>query len=118
MADLRFKDYGPVAKAISIGIALHEGRYFGWINQFINLLVCIGFIGIAALGPVMWWKRKPKGKLGAPPFPKNFKMVKGVSVITIALGVFFPLVGMSLLLVFLLDWFILRRVPKVRAWIG
>lgn len=116
LADLRFKDYGLLAKMISIGIALHEGRYFGLFNQIMGLITCMGLIVITASGLLMWWKRKPSNKLGAPPLPKNFKMLKWVGVIVIAFGLFFPLVGVSLLFVLLLDRFFIRRVPIVKEW--
>jgi uncharacterized iron-regulated membrane protein len=118
LTDVRFNDYGLVAKAISIGIALHEGRYFGWVNQLLGLLVCLGIVGIAVTGFLMWWKRKPTGQLGAPSLPKNFRLDKGVGVIILALGILFPLVGLSLLLVLLLDWFVVRKIPAMKRWIG
>ncbi|MBN2909783.1 PepSY domain-containing protein [Polycladomyces sp. WAk] len=116
--DLRFNDYGPLAKAISIGIALHEGRYFGWINQLLGLITCVGLIGIAVMGLILWWKRRPQGKLGAPPRLHSFHLAKGLAVIVIALGLFFPLVGISLLLVWLLDRWIIQRIPFIQQWVG
>ncbi|SFJ54170.1 PepSY-associated TM helix domain-containing protein [Thermoflavimicrobium dichotomicum] len=118
LADLRFKDYGPLAKAISIGIALHEGHYFGLLNQLLGLFTCIGLIVIAGSGLIMWWKRRPQGKLGAPTAPKNFKMTKWVSMIIIILGILFPLVGVSLLIVLLLDFLIIKRIPTLQQWVG
>lgn len=118
LADLRFKDYGPLAKAISIGIALHEGHYFGFWNQLLCLLTCVGLIGIAVSGLIMWWKRRPQGKLGAPTLPKNFKMMRGLGVMIIALGILFPLVGISLLVALLLDFLVIKRFPIVKQWVG
>lgn len=118
LADLRFKDYGPVAKAISIGVALHEGHYFGLANQLLDLIICLGLIGIVISGVIMWWKRKPTGKLGAPSVPKDFKIQKGVAFIIIGFGVIFPLVGVSLLLVLAFDWLVCKRVPAIKQWIG
>ncbi|MGO4119048.1 PepSY domain-containing protein, partial [Rhizobium ruizarguesonis] len=58
------------------------------------------------------------GKLGAPALPKNFKLMKGVALIVVAFGLFFPLVGISLLVVLLLDWLVIRRIPAVKRFLS
>lgn len=118
LADLRFADYGTMAKAIEIGIALHEGRFFGWPNQLLAALTCLGLVGISLTGLIMWWKRKPAGKLGAPALPKNYKLMKGVAAIIIAFGLFFPLVGISLVAVLLVDLLVIRRIPAAKRFLG
>jgi uncharacterized iron-regulated membrane protein len=118
LADLRFADYGILAKAISIGIALHEGHYFGLANQLLDLVICLGLIGIAVTGVMMWWKRKPSGTLSAPSLPKNFKLMKGAVVLIIVLGIVFPLVGASLLAALTLDWLVIKRMPALKRWVG
>ncbi|GGE22245.1 membrane protein [Marinithermofilum abyssi] len=116
LADLRFNDYGPVAKAISIGIALHQGTYFGLANQIMGVLACLGLIGLVATGVTMWWKRRPQGKLGAPQKTPTAQTMKSGTVILMILGIFFPLVGLSLIIVLLLDWLIIRRIPSLKQW--
>ncbi|SEM85389.1 PepSY-associated TM helix domain-containing protein [Lihuaxuella thermophila] len=116
--DFRFDDYGPVAKIISTGITLHKGTQFGLANQLAGLIVCLGIVAIAITGVIMWWKRRPQGKLGAPTLPKNFKMTKWAAIIIMALGVLFPLVGVSLIIALLLDFLVIRRIPKVKQWVG
>ncbi|TCP61003.1 PepSY-associated TM helix domain-containing protein [Baia soyae] len=118
LADLRFTDYGIMAKAISIGIALHEGRYFGIGNQLIGLITCLGLVGITIAGMVMWWKRRPKGKFGAPSRVPNQKMLKSIAVIVVLLGIFLPLAGISILFVLLLDWLVIKRVRALREFFG
>ncbi|MCZ8520384.1 PepSY-associated TM helix domain-containing protein [Paenibacillus caseinilyticus] len=114
LADLRFKDYGITARMISIGIALHEGRYFGLANQIAGLVACLGIVAIAFSGVVMWWRRRPAGKLAAPARPQQYKLAKGLTAIMIGFGLFFPLVGLSLLLVLLLDLAVIRRSPAMK----
>ncbi|WP_108671631.1 PepSY-associated TM helix domain-containing protein [Peribacillus acanthi] len=113
LADLRFDDYGPMAKVIEVGIALHEGRYFGPFNQFLGLLTCLGLVLIVWSGFIMWWKRRPKGKLGAPSLSIDFKMSKTLIAITIVLGILLPLVGISLLVVLIFDYVLIKRVPRL-----
>ncbi len=116
--DYRYQEYGLLGKGISTGYTLHIGSEFGLINQVLGLIVCIGIVVIVITGLIMWWKRKPSNTLGAPPQPKNVKMVKGVIVIVVILSILFPLVGASLLLVLLLDWLVMRRIPRVKHWVG
>ncbi|WP_339193497.1 PepSY domain-containing protein [Aeribacillus sp. FSL W8-0870] len=117
LAKFAWSDYGALGKLISLGIAFHQGE-FGFISQLFMLALTIGIIMIVVSGVIMWWKRKPKGKLGAPALPENFKMLKGVAVIVIVLGLFFPLVGASLLIVWVLDYFVIKRIPTAKQWIG
>lgn len=117
LADLGWKDYGSLGKLISLGIAFHQGE-FGLISQLFILALVIGIVMIAVSGFVMWWKRRPKGKLGAPSLPENFKMLKVVAIIILVFSIFFPLVGLSLIMVWILDWLVIKRVTKVKQWIG
>ncbi|MGL4819244.1 MAG: PepSY-associated TM helix domain-containing protein, partial [Bacilli bacterium] len=66
LADLRYADYGPLAKIIETGIALHEGRLLGPVNLVVCFLLCIALVFITVSGAVMWWKRRPNGKSGIP----------------------------------------------------
>ncbi|SDI97883.1 PepSY-associated TM helix domain-containing protein [Alteribacillus bidgolensis] len=77
LAHLGWKDYGIMGKIISLGIAFHQGE-FGFINQMFNLLLVLALIIIPLSGLIMWKKRKPNGKLGAPKLPSDFKLLKGL----------------------------------------
>lgn len=118
LTDVRFADYGIIAKAITLGIALHEGRLFGLANQLLGLLTCIGMIVIAASSYVMWRKRKPQnpGTLGAPSKAKERRITVGVLIIMLIFGALMPLLGLSIIVVCLLDWFIIRRIRPLRRW--
>lgn len=93
--DVGFQDYGPVAKAVELGVQLHMGNYFGLANQIVMLFACVGAAALSITGPVMWWRRRPKGALGAPR-PIEPARLGTVALITAALGVAFPLAGLSL----------------------
>ena len=100
LRDIRFADYGWGAQAVELGVQLHMGRYFGLANQLLMLLPCIGIVLLCITGPWMWWKRRPKGKLGVPVVPAPAKR-RHLALITIGLAIIFPLAGASLLLVLL-----------------
>lgn len=105
LADINYSHYSAFAKAVEYGIALHQGQYFGWLNQLIAFLTCLALIVICISGAIMWWKRKPQKGLGVPPEVAPEK--RSPLAAWIILGVFavaFPLVGISLVVVFLIDW--------------
>jgi len=114
LADIRYADYAPVPRAVELGIAVHEGKYFGPLNQLVMLLACLAVITLALSAAVMWWQRRPAGRLGAPAMPANFPLWKGAAAIMAALGIIFPLAGISLIAVLLLDYLLLQRVPVLK----
>jgi len=116
LTDVRYEDYGIMAKAISLGIAFHEGKLFGLANQLLGLIGCIGLILVVISSYMMWKKRKPEGKLGAPSKPKNKKVTVGLLIIMLICGALMPLVGLSILMVLLLDLLIIRKIKSLRHW--
>jgi uncharacterized iron-regulated membrane protein len=114
--DFRFARMNPVAKTVSVGIALHEGRLFGFWNQVLGVLACLGTFVLSISAAVMWWKRRPAGRLGAPRLVKSFQAPRGIVAISAALSVFFPVTGLSLLSVLLFDRYLLPRFPRLH-WV-
>ena len=104
LADIRWADYGLVARAVESGAMLHEGKMFGLANQLLMLLACLLILLASVSGLVMWWKRRPQGRFGVPPLRHDLPLWKGGVAIMFGLGLLFPLVGASLLLMLVLDW--------------
>lgn len=104
LADIRWADYGLVARAVESGAMLHEGKLFGLANQLLMLGVCLLILLASVSGLVMWWKRRPQGRFGVPPLRHDLPLWKGGVAIMFGLGLLFPLVGASLLLMLALDW--------------
>ncbi|MEO4049160.1 PepSY domain-containing protein [Pseudomonas sp. CAU 1711] len=104
LADIRWADYGLVARTVEAGVVLHEGKLFGLANQLIMLLVCLLILLGSVSGLLMWWQRRPRGGLGVPPLRHDLPLWKGGVAIMCGLGLLFPLVGASLLLALALDW--------------
>jgi uncharacterized iron-regulated membrane protein len=111
LADVRWQHYSPVAKATELGVMLHEGRFFGPLNQWLVFLACLLILLSATSGLVIWWKRKPAGRLGVPPLRHELPHWKSAVVLMIAIGVMFPLVGLSMIALWLLDRLVLIRLP-------
>ncbi len=118
LTDVRWKDYKLLPKTVETGIALHEGKYFGLANQFLMLFAALVVLILAISGIAMWWSRRPKKRLGAPPMPENFPLWKTAVFIIGVLGILFPFVGISLVCVLLFDYLVLRRIPKLKKVIG
>lgn len=117
LADYRYDHYGLIGKIVAVGITLHKGTELGFLNQLISLLICLGTLLVAFTGVFMWWKRKPDKGIGAPKAP-SLKKMKILLIILIILGILFPLVGLSLLVVWLIDWFIIQRIPFVKRFLN
>ncbi len=115
LADVRYADYSLGGKAMAIGIAFHEGD-LGWWNIALNTLFCLTVIFVAVSGVVMWWKRRPVGaaRLVAPPRPAELPLWKGAVLIGLFLCLAFPLVGVALLLVLLIDVLVVQRIPALQ----
>lgn len=114
LADVRWKDYGLAPKAVELGIALHEGQYFGLANQLLALVAALMVVLLSITGVIMWWKRRPTGRLGAPAAPQSLPRKKTVIGLTLLFGVLFPLVGISLGVVLALDSLLIQRIPRLR----
>ncbi|WP_040673842.1 PepSY domain-containing protein [Nitrobacter sp. Nb-311A] len=102
VGDIHFADYGWAAKAVELGVQIHMGNYFGRLNQIVMLIPCIGIIILTVTGPIMWWRRRPKGEFGAPQ-PLSPPRLRMSAMIVVGLCVIFPLAGASLAIVMIAD---------------
>ena len=71
---------------------------------------------LSVTGGIMWWRRRPKGRLGTPPMPADRRLAVGVVVLILALCLFLPMAGVTLLAALVIDALIsagnrLRRKP-------
>ncbi|CAG2137120.1 PepSY-associated TM helix domain-containing protein [Cupriavidus plantarum] len=114
--DIAYGDYGPVARAVSYGTSLHMGRYFGVANQIVCAAISLGLMGLAISGFVMWWKRRPARALAAPGYPASVPPMRAWVVGLGILGAVFPMMGATMLAVWLLDrGVMLRQARRVAA---
>lgn len=118
LANVGWQDYGTVPKAVTAGIALHEGLAFGPLNQLLMLFAALAVLVLSISGTVMWWRRRPSGTLGAPPMPENVGLWKSAVAIIVAMGVIFPFIGISLIVCLLFDYFLIQKIPALKQAIG
>jgi uncharacterized iron-regulated membrane protein len=104
LIDMSYADYGPLGKALEWGINVHMGQEFGLVNQLVLLVACLAIVLLAVSAAIMWWKRRPKGSLGVPPMPSDKRVFRGLIAMLAIGGILFPLVGLSLVVMLVLDW--------------
>jgi uncharacterized iron-regulated membrane protein len=112
LADVGWKDYSLVSRATEMSVMLHEGKFFGWMNQLLIFLACLMILLSAVSGLVIWWKRRPEGGLGVPPLRHDLPRWKTALVVMAVIAVAFPLVGISLAGVWLFDRIVFSRFAK------
>jgi uncharacterized iron-regulated membrane protein len=107
-----------IDRMVGYGVAVHEGQLFGWLNQLMNLATALGLILLSVSSVVMWWRRRPDDVLGAPPALAPRAVSIGFVAVLIGLGLFLPLLGVTLVAVLLIERLVLRRLPGARHWLG
>jgi uncharacterized iron-regulated membrane protein len=107
-----------IDRAVGIGVAAHEGQLFGWFNQLLGLLTALGLVAMSVSGFIMWRKRAPEGFLGAPPVMPEAKIGVGFVAIIFVAAVLLPVLGASLIIVFLLERILFSRWSGARVWLG
>nr|WP_233568749.1 PepSY-associated TM helix domain-containing protein [Kocuria sp. JC486] len=100
--EVRFQDYGLAAKLTRWGIDAHMGLLFGLVNQVVLFVVALGLAAMTVWGYLMWWRRRPGFGAGRAPVRGALRrtpwwVVVGLAVTTVAVGMFLPLLGISLL---------------------
>lgn len=109
LADIGYQDYGVLGRATEWGISLHTGRQFGVWNQMVMLLGCLAIIALAVSAGVMWWKRRPRGMLAAPPRRDGDRVARSAVTVAVLLGVLYPLLGASMLVAGAVDALVSAR---------
>jgi uncharacterized iron-regulated membrane protein len=105
-------------RVINIGIAAHEGRLFGLANQLLSLFTTVSLVTLSLSGWIMWWKRKPKEVLGAPRPVRRVRLSAALITAMVALGLYFPFLGASMIAVAVVERLVLRRIPATQRWLG
>ena len=77
---------------------------FGPANQALGLFTALGLITLCISAIVMWWRRRPEGKLGIPaPRVPEFRIGMGLKIAIVALGLFLPVLGLSIAVLWIFD---------------
>lgn len=109
-----FANKSAFDRAIHVGIAAHEGQLFGLANQLLGFATALGLLTLCVSALVMWWRRRPGGALGIPaPRVAEFRIGAGLWIAIAACGILLPVLGMSIVLLALVDRIqrVVRREP-------
>lgn len=118
LASVSFEDYSLAGKAMAVGIPLHMGLTGLW-NLMLNTVICLSVIFLSLSSVVLWWKRRPSRggvRLFAPQVPSNLPHWRSAMLVMLAVSLFFPLVGLTLIAVLAMDILVISRIaPLARA---
>jgi uncharacterized iron-regulated membrane protein len=112
LEDIGYQEYGPVSKAVAYGTSLHMGRYFGLANQIVCATISLGLVAMVVTGCAMWWLRRPARALGAPARPRGIAPMRAWKTGMLVLGIVFPLMGSTMLVVWAIDRAIVGRTAQ------
>jgi uncharacterized iron-regulated membrane protein len=118
LANNGWLDKGALSKATSFGIIAHMGRQYGPLNAIVMGGACLAIIAAVISAPVMFWKRRPKKTLGTPRRPLNAHIPRQAMVVAMILGVIYPMLGVSIVLVAAFDQVVVRRFGPLRRAFG
>ena len=113
-----FSDKHPIDQAVGIGLAIHEGQLFGIANQIVGLVTALGLTTLCVSAFVMWRRRAPTGVLGAPPSIPDQKLGLGLGVIILGFALFLPVLGLSLIIVAVIERFVIAKSKRLSVWLG
>ena len=109
--------WGLLQRITEFGVQTHMGTQFGiWTRLFMtigSLLVVVNVV--TAIG---MWNRRRRGKLGIPRRPADPRIYKPVGIAMVILAIIYPLWGLSLLMVLLVDHFVIQRSERLRRFFG
>jgi len=103
LMDIGAARFGPLGRVTEWGVSVHQGGEYGWPNLLLMLAGCVATMVLCVSGVVMWWRRRPSGRLAAPARRDGDRLARGVIAIAVCCGLFFPLLGASMLAVWLID---------------
>jgi uncharacterized iron-regulated membrane protein len=115
---VNFSQRPLIDRIVGMGVADHEGHLYGWLNQLVNLCTAVGLIVLWISAVVLWWRRRSEGALGARVPTGRPRYTFGLAVIVVALAIYLPLFGVSLLGVAVTERLILGRIPSTQKWLG
>lgn len=113
-----FSDQLLLDRIIGYGVAIHEGRYFGWFNVVLGLITLVSLILICTSALEMWLSRKPQHVLGAPPIILSEKLSWSMRLIIILLSILLPVLGLSLIFILMMEKWVLSKIPRCAHFLG
>jgi uncharacterized iron-regulated membrane protein len=113
-----FAEQAWIDRIVGVGVSYHEGQLFGIFNQAVSLFTAFSAATLAISSVVMWWHRRPVGVFGAPVSLGSPSFAPALVAFGVLLAATFPMLGVSSVCLYVVERFVLRRLPGVRHWLG
>ncbi|HTR37733.1 MAG TPA: PepSY domain-containing protein [Bryobacteraceae bacterium] len=121
-AIVRREDFGQeqwIDRWVETGVAAHEGQLFGVANQLLGLFTAICLIVLSISAFVLWWRRRPDKVLGAPmSLAPERPLAFSFLLVLLFFCAYLPLLGVSIVVVRVVELVVFRRIPATRKWLG
>ena len=121
-AIFRREDFGQeqwIDRWVETGVAAHEGQLFGLANQLLGLFTAICLIVLSISAFVLWWRRRPEKVLGAPmSLAPERPLAFSFLLVLLFFCAYLPLLGVSIVVVRVVELVVFRRIPATRKWLG
>lgn len=120
---VEFAQFGLLAKLTRWGVDAHMGVLFGLPNQLILAVFALGLCVMIVMGYRLWWLRRPAAGQGAHPAETLMYHWRRLSVsarflllvAAAALALSLPLMGITLLIMLVIDLFRWQRANRLAA---
>ncbi|WP_428946222.1 PepSY-associated TM helix domain-containing protein [Pantoea sp. FN060301] len=120
---VEFAQFGLLAKLTRWGVDAHMGVLFGLPNQLILAFFGLGLCTLIVMGYRLWWQRRPLAGEGPHPAKTLLHHWRQLSlsvrflllICTLALAVSLPVMGLSLLLLLIVDALRWQRAVRAQA---
>lgn len=110
-------EWGQLQWVTELGVQTHMGTQFGVASRIVMTVSCLLLLWSVFSGLVMFWKRR-RGGTGFPRRPVDARLQRGMIIIAVLLALLYPLWGLSVLVVLLLDTYVIRRIAPLRRAFG
>ena len=118
LAESTPRTWGRLQWLTELGIQSHMGTQFGIFTRTLMTLTCVLVLWNVTTAAIMWNNRRRKGTLGLPRRPADVRIQRILGITALVLAVVYPLWGLTLVAVLLVDRYVVRRVPKLRYAFG
>jgi uncharacterized iron-regulated membrane protein len=112
------ESWGRLQWLTEFGIQNHMGTQYGLFTRVLMTATCLLVLWNVITAAVMGNKRRRSGTLGLPRRPVNVRIQRILGITALVLAVVYPLWGLTLVAVLLVDRYVIRRVPRLRYAFG
>ncbi|RKR15068.1 putative iron-regulated membrane protein [Maribacter vaceletii] len=104
-----WEDVGILMRGRMWVMAFHQGQFGAW-NWWLMIFTAFALCTASISAIISYIKRKRKGSWSIPKVPKKFNIGYGIIGVIVLLAALFPLFGISLIFIFILEKFRKRKV--------